>query len=292
MGKLAFISYRRTDAPQAGHSVYAQLTARFGRGQFFMDVSAISPSTRWPDRIRLALQEATVMLVVIGPGWLTAADGYGRRRIDIETDWVRTEVSFALTNHVPIMPVLVAGVQSVPAAEALNESIKELANFQAIALRDETWETDLNLLARALVEKFDFIENEKPPVLPRPEVRVPPLTEKELDEALRTLPGWEPVESSVPGDYPNSRRELRKDYRFRSFAKAIAFMSEAVTPINKMVHHPRWQNQWRTVTVWLSTWDIKNKISKLDIELARTLDRLYLELQQRKPEGTKGSGQS
>jgi pterin-4a-carbinolamine dehydratase len=46
----------------------------------------------------------------------------------------------------------------------------------------------------------------------------------------------------------------------------------------KAQHHPRWENQWRTVTVYLSTWDIGYRVSALDIALARTLDALYEEM--------------
>ena len=79
----------------------------------------------------------------------------------------------------------------------------------------------------------------------------------------------------VPGDYPNARQELRKAYRFRSFAKAVEFMQSAVPLVEQLQHHPRWENQWRTVTVYLSTWDIGSRITSLDIELAKGLDALY-----------------
>jgi hypothetical protein len=37
----------------------------------------------------------------------------------------------------------------------------------------------------------------------------------------------------------------------------------------------RWANQWRTVVVHLSSWDIGYRISKLGIELARERDSIY-----------------
>jgi pterin-4a-carbinolamine dehydratase len=40
-------------------------------------------------------------------------------------------------------------------------------------------------------------------------------------------------------------------------------------------HHPRWENIWRTVTVWLSTWDIGHKVSRLDLELAQYFEALW-----------------
>ena len=59
-----------------------------------------------------------------------------------------------------------------------------------------------------------------------------------------------------------------------SFADAIGFMNAAVPKIDALQHHPRWENVWRTVSVWLSTWDIGHQPSELDLELAACLDGL------------------
>jgi pterin-4a-carbinolamine dehydratase len=52
-------------------------------------------------------------------------------------------------------------------------------------------------------------------------------------------------------------------------------MQAAVPHIKQLKHHPRWENVFRTVTVWLSTWDTGHVISKLDFDLARHLDALF-----------------
>ena len=274
MKTFAFINYRRSDAQQAAHGLYAQMRARFGPSHVFMDVNALLPGALWPDRLRRALEEATVLLCIIGPRWLTTADRYGQRRLDKSDDWVRNEIIHALNCQKPIIPILVAGGE-VPPIEGLPTELSELLLHQAVQLRDEKWDQDLNELVRTLESEHGFVDNEKSVVLPQREVRIAPLDEAQLDAALSTLNGWQPVESMVPGDYPNSRQELRKAYRFRSFKAAIQFMGAAVNLINKIPHHPRWENQWRTVTVYFTTWDIGNKISELDIKLARTLDELY-----------------
>jgi pterin-4a-carbinolamine dehydratase len=243
-----------------------------------MEVNVISPGAIWPDRIRRALDDATVMLSVIGPDWLKAADQYGRRRLDQPDDWVRNEIVHALSSSKTIIPVLVAGADRIPPIEGLPNELHGLLKHEAIELRDDKWEEDLSQLVRTLVSEHKFIENQKSVPLPQPEITLEPLTEPQLDAALDTLVGWQPVESMIPGDYPNYRRELRKAYRFKSFKGAIDFMKAAVPVINKTQHHPRWENQWRSVTVYLSTWDVGYKISELDISLARAIDSLYDEL--------------
>ncbi|MDR3633742.1 MAG: 4a-hydroxytetrahydrobiopterin dehydratase [Isosphaeraceae bacterium] len=275
MPKLAFLSYRRSDAPQAARGLYAQLRSRFGSSHVFMDVAAITPGSPWPDRITRSLEKTSVLLAVIGPSWLRAADKYGRRRLDSDADWVRKEIHLALSNSIPIIPILVAGVSEPPPQESLPDALRDLLNSQAIRLRDDKWDEDFDELVRTLVTEHGFVDNEKRVVLPQPRVQIEPLTEQELGDALLSLPGWEPVESLVPGDYPKSRQEIRKIFRFKSFKSAIEFMYSAIQPINKIPHHPRWENQWRTVTVYLTTWDIGNKVTALDVELARVLDNLY-----------------
>ena len=66
-------------------------------------------------------------------------------------------------------------------------------------------------------------------------------------------------------------------------------MNKAVDPINEVQHHPRWENQWRTVIVYLSTWDIGLKISRLDVDLAKVLDGIYEELTRPSPKSGIGN---
>ena len=174
-----------------------------------------------------------------------------------------------------ILPLLLTPLTDLPPAEALPAELTSLREHNAYTLRDDHWESDVNELVRVLTRTYGFRESERAVRLPRPEVTLAPLTEAELDAELAALPGWERVESLVPGDYPNSREELRKAFEFNSFRAAIDFMARSVEPVQQMKHHPRWENQWRTVTVYLSTWDIGLRISRLDIDLAKKLEAVY-----------------
>ncbi|MGA2687352.1 MAG: 4a-hydroxytetrahydrobiopterin dehydratase [Candidatus Korobacteraceae bacterium] len=274
---LLFISYRRTDAQQAAFGLYVQLRARIGIKSVFMDRSGISPGDVWAERLRGVISQSTVVLALIGLDWLTSADEYGRRRLDMPDDWVRNELLAALDSGKPLIPILLDPLTQMPAEAGLPEALQPLRNYQAFTLRNDHWDPDLDELVRHLIETHKFPEAE--PRIQRPDkvVRIEPLTEAELHADLKLLPGWEPVESFIPGDYPKSRHELRKVYVFRSFKSAVEFMASAVAPINQMKHHPRWENQWRSLTVYLTTWDIGDQISRLDIDMAKLFDRLYEE---------------
>ena len=100
-----------------------------------MDVGAISVGDVWPDRLRRALGEATVVVAVIGPSWLTAADRYGRRRLDQADDWVRAEITSALSVGMPILPVLVGSASEMPQAEGLPSELRGILQHQCLRLR-------------------------------------------------------------------------------------------------------------------------------------------------------------
>lgn len=277
---LAFINYRRDDASQAAQALYAQLEMRFGQTSIFLDVSSIKPGEIWPERLKKSLKLSSVLLVVIGPKWLSAHDDFFQRKIDCENDWVRNEIYFALTNNIPIIPVQVDGA-NLPASEALPSSLRKLLDSKAIEIRHENWNRDFSYLIDLLVSSYGFIDNHMKISYPERRVKKSPLSATELNASLNQLPSWQPVESLDPHNYPKSRQELRRLYQFDSFEKAINFMKEAVTLVKKHGHHPRWENQWKSVTVYLSTWDIGSQISILDIELAKELDSLHSELKRR-----------
>ena len=101
------------------------------------------------------------------------------------------------------------------------------------------------------------------------------LTSDELLHAIETMDGWVLAVSEVPGKEGRQRRELEKVYEFASFEDAMDFMATAAGHISRVDHHPRWENRFRTVTVWLSTWSAGHKPSQLDVALAQFMDSLY-----------------
>ena len=78
--------------------------------------------------------------------------------------------------------------------------------------------------------------------------------------------------SPLPGEYPKTRTELTRAFKFSTFYEALDFMRLAAPFIDQTNHHPRWENVFKTVTVWLSTWDIGHAVSKLDADLGEHLD--------------------
>jgi len=280
MANLIFINYRRDDSSPAARSLRENLIQAFG-DVVFMDVDEIRVGDAWPAELDNALTCAKVLLVVIGPTWLKIADAYGRRRIDHTDDWVRTEIETSLTREIPVIPVLV-GRATMPPREALPESIAGLAGRQFIELREAHWRQDLMpLIERLSAQPLSLKRVGDPVPVPqwrpgRQPDRLPrALSPAEIQLWLTAHSDWKIVTSPLPGEYPKTRTELSRAFKFATFYEALEFMRLAAPFIDQTNHHPRWENVFKTVTVWLTTWDIGHAPSKLDTELAEHLDGIW-----------------
>jgi CHASE2 domain-containing sensor protein len=144
-----FVSYRRDQSSFIARSLRNALAARLGGKSVFLDESAISPGQQFPQQIREAVLGCSVMLVIIGPYWLTARDAKSAgRRLDMPDDWVREEVEEGLRNSIAVViPILVDGA-CMPGKNELPPSIQALSDLQAFPLAGD----DLPREVDALIE--------------------------------------------------------------------------------------------------------------------------------------------
>jgi pterin-4a-carbinolamine dehydratase len=274
MNNMIFMSYRRDDTALAARALAETLRYRLGADKIFLDEDSILDGEVWPDRLEKAVTKAKVVLALIGRDWLTASYQYGRRRLDIESDWVRKELLFAHRNNIDVIPVLIGETTKPPPKEGLPDALAWLGDIQIKRLYNNAWHSGVTSLIDTLIQQYLFKDIQRRPTLPEPGVKKrdePPLSEQVLAHELELLDGWEPVQSSYP-----PRREIRKVFHFKSFKAAIDFMAEAVPHIQeKPVHYPRWENQYKAVTVYFSTWDVGSKVTRYDIDAAKKMDELY-----------------
>jgi TIR domain len=148
MGSI-FLSYRREDSEGQAGRLYDDLVAVFGPDSVFMDVAAIQPGRDFRKSIDQSLNSCGVFLSLIGKSWLTAKDISGQRRLDDPADFVRIETGAALKRDIPVIPVLVQGA-STPKPDQLPDDLKELAFRNAVELTHPRWDSDIQVLIRAL----------------------------------------------------------------------------------------------------------------------------------------------
>ena len=141
-----FVSYRRDDSRHAAARLGERLNERF---RLFMDIDSIQPGSDFAAVVREAVDQADVVLAVIGPAWLTSADETGARRIDKPRDWVALEIGTALARGTAVIPVLVDGAR-MPEQDELPPALAELATRQAINLTHESFAADCTRLIKTL----------------------------------------------------------------------------------------------------------------------------------------------
>ena len=90
-----------------------------------------------------------------------------------------------------------------------------------------------------------------------------PLCDEAIKAAQSTLSGW---------DY--HRHSLAKQFRFKNFRQAIAFVVRLAFDAEAADHHPEINNVYNRVTILLTTHDAGNRVTQKDVDLARAIDRI------------------
>lgn len=108
------------------------------------------PGATYPEAIRKALDEARVLVVLVGPDWFVS-DVMGRRLIDRPEDWVRREIKRALERDILVVPVLFDEVSPLVAG-ALPKDIEPLAYRQAARVHHRTFGADVRRLMDQIME--------------------------------------------------------------------------------------------------------------------------------------------
>jgi TIR domain len=144
-----FVSYRREDSAASAGRLGDRLTHEFGDESVFMDVDSIPLGVDFVKLLADQVQTCDALLVVIGPTWSGIRDEDGERRLDDSNDFVRVEIRAALNRDIPVIPILLDGTK-MPKAGLLPEDIKRLAVRNALDLRHNSFQKDLDRLIKEL----------------------------------------------------------------------------------------------------------------------------------------------
>jgi len=133
---LIFINYRGSDEGWATDFVSDRMTQAFGEDAVFKAGTAIPIGEDFRSVLRKEAASCPVMLVCIGPGWLTAVAPDGRHRLNLPGDWVQEEIATALEAGNHVVPLLFGNRNevSVPEPGQLPESIRDMVYRQALRL--------------------------------------------------------------------------------------------------------------------------------------------------------------
>ena len=88
------------------------------------------------------------------------------------------------------------------------------------------------------------------------------LSEKEIQEHLQDLKGWEYNEGA-----------LETTFEFKNFKEAFTIMTRIAFECEAQNHHPDWSNVYKTLTIRLSTHDAGGVTMK-DFGLAQSIEEI------------------
>ena len=86
--------------------------------------------------------------------------------------------------------------------------------------------------------------------------------------------------------WQETKHGLYKQFNFLDFKEAFDFMTKVAAVAEQMQHHPRWENEWNVVQVWLQTHDEHGEITDKDRVLAQAIDNIVAN--ETPPESAKG----
>ena len=125
------------------------LVSHLGQDAVFRDKDSIGAGEDWAQAIRNWISGDVTVVALIGHDWAKATDVHGGRRLDDPEDWNRRELELALEQGLKLVPVLVDGA-AMPVDSELPPSLRPVTRLNALRLRDDDWESDVQRLLRSL----------------------------------------------------------------------------------------------------------------------------------------------
>lgn len=133
-----FVSYRRSDTTAIVGRIRERLCKHFS---VEVDTHTIPPGSVFKNYIVQKIEQADVMLVVIGERWTCGTGSSAVNRLDDPEDFVRIEVEAALQRpETTVIPVLVGKV-TMPSRQNLPPSLQPVTKRQAVRI-DEAADFD------------------------------------------------------------------------------------------------------------------------------------------------------
>ncbi len=144
-----FISYRRDDSLGWSGRIYDQLWPVFGKDRVFFDLDSLYPGSDWDEAIDRTVEQAAVIVLIVGPRWASIEDARGNPRLHKDDDKHAYEVATALASGKPVIPVTIDGAV-MPESTDLPERLQRLTKKQAFTLTPAAYYHEIKVLVDLL----------------------------------------------------------------------------------------------------------------------------------------------
>lgn len=147
-----FINYRRGDGNETAAHLHTAIRERFGKDiSVFYASSSMTPGTAFPQALLDGVRDSTVLLALIGPGWLSP-------RLQNPEDWVRREIEEAFNCGVQVIPVLLGRCTERLSRQDLPDSLALLADLQFLRFDVQDKDAGLQRICDLLVERIPELQ--------------------------------------------------------------------------------------------------------------------------------------
>ena len=90
------------------------------------------------------------------------------------------------------------------------------------------------------------------------------LSGEQIKEGLKALPGWQ---------FANDK--ISKQFEFKDFMDSLGFINQLAPSFEKMDHHPDTTIMYSKVKFELQRFDIGDKVTDRDLEVATEIEKEY-----------------
>jgi 4a-hydroxytetrahydrobiopterin dehydratase len=199
----------------------------------------------------------------------------------LETDPVRNILLAILarvkTQHdLVVLPILVANA-SRPNPEHLDEELRPIFDSPCYEIRNPEKVGEFSVI-RSVLFRTKLFKSAPPPVITPVMTKPPKELSKEEEQAFfEKHDQWVIQESPIPNNLSETMREMYRLYEFLNYEDAFRFLKlvdeHGIRPHN---HHPRIQNTYNRVEIWLCTFNIGYQLTYRDLRLARICEGIFL----------------
>lgn len=273
-----FISYRRQDTAPIALLLKNEIEKRLQFVRVVVDVEEMAPGDQFPERIKRLIDEAHATIALIGKHWMPQRGTSATGRLG--DDWVAHELtySFSAPLSMPesdrygltcrmVIPLFADCDRRFDQFE-LRDEIAYLASLQAEHIDYAGWPSSIGPLLDRIAVKLNLKKRPDKDEYPKPDLakaRTQPVAETELAAIL----GYDDYEGWYVDNFGDAEaRYLAKTFKFSGFNQAADFMELVAGHCRVLDHHPQWRNVFNHVSVALTTWDARRKVTIYDLSLA------------------------
>lgn len=287
-----FISYRRQDTAPIALLLKHEIEKRLQFVRVSVDVDELrhAQGDNFPQRLRQMVDNAHATIVLIGRHWMPRRDHSPNRHaaaseVGETDDWVVEEIKHSVESPIAyddnnryglerrmLLPLFVDCERRFDQFE-LPSAIAFLRESQAEQLDYASWPMTIGPLVERLAVRLALKKRPDADEYPPPDAvkaRTQPVPDSELVSILK----YEDYDGWYVDNFGNADvTYIVKTFRFAHFNQAADFMKIVSDHCRVLDHHPEWRNVFNHVTVSLTTWDARRRVTIYDLNLALFMNK-------------------